>query len=96
MHNTSERDVINSEYANGLPLISRRYQQILTLFPGVSNNEGFTQAQYHIRGSRVTQNGFRIDGATINDFVTGTFGLNVNQKVPGDPERIPDRRCHHQ
>ncbi|MEE8183866.1 MAG: TonB-dependent receptor, partial [Acidobacteriota bacterium] len=79
MHNTSERDVINSEYANGLPLISRRYQQILTLFPGVSNNEGFTQAQYHIRGSRVTQNGFRIDGATINDFVTGTFGLNVNQ-----------------
>ncbi|MGH2651210.1 MAG: TonB-dependent receptor plug domain-containing protein, partial [Actinomycetota bacterium] len=59
----------------------RRYQQILTLFPGVSNNEGFTQAQYHIRGGRIEENGFRIDGATINDLVTGTFGLNVNQNA---------------
>jgi outer membrane receptor protein involved in Fe transport len=78
---TSEKDVIDADYANGLPLVARRYQQILTLFPGVSNNEGFTQAQYHIRGSRVEENGFRIDGATINDFVTGTFGLNVNQNA---------------
>ncbi|MFQ6617018.1 MAG: carboxypeptidase regulatory-like domain-containing protein, partial [Fidelibacterota bacterium] len=80
-HDTSEKDVIDAEYANGLPLIARRYQQILTLFPGVSNNKGFSQAQYHIRGSRVRENGFRIDGATINDFVTGTFGLNVNQNA---------------
>jgi outer membrane receptor protein involved in Fe transport len=78
---TSEKDVIDADYANGLPLVARRYQQIMTLFPGVSNNEGFSQAQYHIRGSRVEESGYRIDGATINDFVTGTFGLNVNQNA---------------
>lgn len=78
---SSEKDVVDAEYINGLPLIARRYQQILTLFPGVSNNQGFSQAQYHIRGSRVEENGFRIDGASINDFVTGTFGLNVNQNA---------------
>ncbi|MGH6692395.1 MAG: carboxypeptidase regulatory-like domain-containing protein, partial [Gammaproteobacteria bacterium] len=77
--NTSSREVVDATYVNRLPLISRRYQQILTLFPGVSNDEGFTLAQFHVNGSRVTQNGFRLDGATINDFVTGTFGLNVNQ-----------------
>ncbi len=79
--NTSSKEVLDSTYVNRLPLISRRYQQILTLFPGVSNNEGFTEAQYHVNGSRITQNGFRLDGATINDFVTGTFGLNVNQNA---------------
>ncbi len=77
--NTSSKEVVDATYVNRLPLISRRYQQVLTLFPGVSNDTGFTLAQYHINGSRVTQNGFRLDGATINDAVTGTFGLNINQ-----------------
>ena len=78
---TSLREVIDAAYVNRLPLFARRYQQILTLFPGVSNAEGFSLAQYHIDGSRTTQNGFRLDGATINDQVTGTFGLNVNQNA---------------
>jgi hypothetical protein len=78
---TSLRDVVDADYVNRLPLFARRYQQILTLFPGVSNDQGFSLAQYHVDGSRVTQNGFRLDGATINDQVTGTFGLNVNQNA---------------
>ncbi len=77
--NTSSKEVLDATYVNRLPLISRRYQQILPLFPGVNNDEGFTLAQFHVNGGRVTQNGYRLDGATINDFVTGTFGLNVNQ-----------------
>jgi len=77
--NTSSKEVVDATYVNKLPLISRRYQQILTLFPGVSNDQGFTLAQFHVNGGRITQNGFRLDGANINDFVTGTFGLNVNQ-----------------
>ncbi len=79
--NTSTHEVLDATYVNKLPLVSRRYQQILTLFPGVSNDEGFSLAQYHINGSRITQNAFRLDGANINDFVTGTFGLNVNQNA---------------
>jgi len=78
---SSTRDVIDASFVNRLPLYARRYQQILTLFPGVSNAGGMSQAQYHIDGSRVTQNGFRLDGATINDPVTGTFGLNLNQNA---------------
>ncbi|HEY3176555.1 MAG TPA: TonB-dependent receptor [Candidatus Polarisedimenticolia bacterium] len=78
---SSSKEIVDATYVNRLPLISRRYQQILTLFPGVSNDEGFTLAQFHVNGSRVTQNGFRLDGATINDSVTGTFGLNVNQNA---------------
>ncbi len=77
--NTASKEVVDATYVNKLPLISRRYQQIMTLFPGVSNDKGFTLAQFHVNGGRVTQAGYRIDGATINDFVTGTFGLNVNQ-----------------
>ncbi len=77
--NTASREVVDATYINRLPLVSRRYQQVLTLFPGVSNDAGFTLAQYHVNGSRITQNGFRLDGATINDQVTGTFGLNINQ-----------------
>jgi outer membrane receptor protein involved in Fe transport len=73
--------VLDATYVNKLPLISRRYQQILTLFPGVSNDQGFSLAQYHVNGGRETQNGFRLDGANINDVVTGTFGLNVNQNA---------------
>jgi len=79
--NTSTHEVLDATYVNKLPLISRRYQQILTLFPGVSNAGGFSLAQYHINGSRESQNGFRLDGANINDFVTGTFGLNINQNA---------------
>ena len=79
--NTSAHEVLDATYVNKLPLVSRRYQQILTLFPGVSNDQGSTVAQYHINGGRITQNGFRLDGATVNDFVTGTFGLNVNQNA---------------
>jgi hypothetical protein len=79
--NTATHEVLDATYVNKLPLVSRRYQQILPLFPGVSNDQGFTLAQYHINGSRVTQNGFRLDGASINDFVTGTFGTNINQNA---------------
>src|SRR6266850_531458 len=79
--NTSTHEVLDATYVNKLPLISRRYQQILTLFPGVSNAGGFSTAQYHINGGRESQNGFRLDGASINDFVTGTFGLNINQNA---------------
>ncbi|MBI3448048.1 MAG: TonB-dependent receptor [Acidobacteria bacterium] len=79
--NTSTHEVLDASYVNKLPLISRRYQQILTLFPGVSNAGGYTLAQYHVNGGRETQNGFRLDGANINDFVTGTFGLNINQNA---------------
>jgi len=79
--NTSTKEVLDATYVNKLPLISRRYQQILTLFPGVSNAGGSSLAQYHVNGSRESQNGFRLDGASINDFVTGTFGLNINQNA---------------
>ena len=77
--NTSSKEVVDATFVNRLPLVSRRYQQIMPLFPGVSNDEGFTLAQFHVNGGRVSQTGYRLDGATINDFVTGTFGLNVNQ-----------------
>src|SRR5882724_9131882 len=39
--NTSTHEVLDATYVNKLPLISRRYQQILTLFPGVSNAGGY-------------------------------------------------------
>jgi outer membrane receptor protein involved in Fe transport len=77
--NTSSKEVVDATFVNRLPLVSRRYQQIMPLFPGVSNDQGFTLAQFHVNGGRVSQTGYRLDGATINDFVTGTFGLNVNQ-----------------
>jgi hypothetical protein len=78
-HDVASQDTVDADYVNRIPLHARRYQQIMTLFPGVSNFGNLETAQYHVNGGRVRDLGYRLDGATIQDFAFGTFGINISQ-----------------
>jgi hypothetical protein len=78
---TQSREVIDSSYVNALPLSSKRYQQIFSLFPGVTNHTDTSTAQFHLHGGNTYQLGYRIDGATVNGPDFGRFRLNVNQNA---------------
>jgi outer membrane receptor protein involved in Fe transport len=75
----ASQEVVDADYVNRIPLHARRYQQIMTLFPGVSNAGNLETAQYHVNGGRIRDNGYRLDGVTIQDFAYGTFGANISQ-----------------
>ncbi len=78
---TQSREVLDSDYVNALPLSARRYQQILPLFPGITNHSDTATAQFHLHGGTTYQIGYRVDGATINGPDTGRFRLNINQNA---------------
>jgi hypothetical protein len=78
---TQSREVIDSSYVNALPLSSKRYQQIFSLFPGITNHTDTSTAQFHLHGGNTYQIGYRIDGATVNGPDFGRFRLNVNQNA---------------
>jgi hypothetical protein len=78
---TAVKETVDAEYVNRIPLTSRRFQEVLSLFPGVARATGTTSAQFTVQGGRTRENGYRLDGATINDVVTGTFGANVPQNA---------------
>lgn len=81
LRETAVKETIDARYVNRVPLTSRRFQEILSLFPGVARSEGTTTAQFNVQGGRIRENGFRLDGTTVNDFVTGTFGANIPQNA---------------
>ena len=78
-HDAASREVVDADYVNRIPLHARRYQQIMTLFPGVSNAGDADLAQYHVNGGRIRDNGYRLDGMSINSASSGTFGQNISQ-----------------
>jgi hypothetical protein len=80
-HSTQSREVLDQDYVNALPLSARRYQQIFSLFPGITNHSDSSEAQFHLHGGTTYQIGYRVDGATINGPDTGRFRLNINQNA---------------
>ncbi|MEE9219615.1 MAG: TonB-dependent receptor [Acidobacteriota bacterium] len=78
---TQTREVLDSDYVNSLPLSSRRFQEIFSLFPGVTSHTGRSEAQFHLHGGTTYQIGYRVDGATINSVSSGRFGANINQNA---------------
>lgn len=88
--------VVNSETVRELPLNTRDWTQLATLQPGVSaihtqvilssgpdrGNRGFG-SQLTITGGRPSQNNYRLDGVSINDYSNGAPGsvLGVNLGV---------------
>ncbi|MDQ2947182.1 MAG: TonB-dependent receptor, partial [Acidobacteriota bacterium] len=85
--NASMTQVISGETARELPLNGRDWTQLATLEPGISairtqpdsnglnnrGNRGFG-GQLTIAGARPTQNNYRIDGISVNDYANSSPG----------------------
>jgi len=73
---TKTSTTFNTEFIDGLPLIGRNFQDILTLTPGVTDTDG--DGNPNVQGARATGLQIRLDGGNITDPVSGTFGQNLN------------------
>jgi hypothetical protein len=83
---TKTATVFNSEFIEGLPLMGRRYQDVLTLAPGVTDVDG--DGNPNVNGARVTNFQTRVDGVNTTDPLSGTFGQNLNVEAIGEIEVI--------
>jgi outer membrane receptor protein involved in Fe transport len=83
---TKTATVFNSEFIEGLPILGRTYQDILTLAPGVTDTDG--DGNPNVNGARSTDFQTRVDGANTTDPVSGTFGTNLNLESIAEIEII--------
>jgi len=78
--------VFDSEFIEGLPLLGRSYQDILTLAPGVTDVDG--DGNPNVNGARDVDMQTRLDGANVTDPFSGTYGQNLNLESIGEIEMI--------
>jgi len=83
---TKTATVFDSEFIEGLPLLGRNYQDILTLAPGVTDVDG--DGNPNVNGARDVDMQTRLDGANVTDPFTGTYGQNLNLESIGEIEMI--------
>ncbi len=76
LSSTKTSTVFNSEFIEGLPIMGRTYQSILTLAPGVTDVDG--DGNPNVNGARETELQTLVDGANTTDPFSGTFGMNLN------------------
>ena len=81
---TKTSTVFRSEFIEGLPILGRTYQSILTLAPGVTDVDG--DGNPNVNGARDTEFQTLIDGANATDPLTGGFGQNLNIEAIADLE----------
>ncbi len=66
---------IRKDYTESIP-VARSYQSLLGLAPGVANSRETSNP--NILGGTSNSNQYMLDGVSIRDTVTGTFGSNIN------------------
>jgi outer membrane receptor protein involved in Fe transport len=66
----------SAEFIDGLPILGRNYQDILSLAPGVSDVDG--DGNPNIHGARDTDVVTLVDGVSTGDPLTGKFGQRFN------------------
>lgn len=75
--NTTATTNVSSELTQKLA-VSRNYQDLVSLAPGVSNNSG---GNPNVHGSLSSTNLYLFDGVDTTDPTTGTFGQNFNNEA---------------
>lgn len=85
-----ESTTLDDEYLEKLPLITRNYTEMPTIFAGVSYNRGARTAynQFNVRGGPATGNVYQLDGASLNRGV-GRAGILVAPSFIERMEFIP-------
>jgi len=76
----------NKELIEGLPLLGRRFQDLLTLAPGVTDVDG--DGNPNVRGSRDTGLQVRLDGTNVTNPLTGKAGQDINVETVEELEII--------
>ncbi len=76
LEQTSTDTRFSSEFIEGLPILGRNYQDILTLAPGVSDVDG--DGNPNIHGARDTDVVTLVDGVSTTDPLTGKIGAQLN------------------
>ncbi len=71
-----------SDFIEGLPVIGREYVDILTLAPGVQDEDG--DGNINILGSRDRDVLISMDGVNVTDPFTGQDALDVNLETVGE------------
>ncbi|MBZ5640558.1 MAG: TonB-dependent receptor [Acidobacteriia bacterium] len=72
---TETETQVTTDYAEYLP-VARQYQSLLTFAPGVLDVSG--SGNPNMMGGSASANVYLVDGVSIGDPVTGTFGANIN------------------
>ena len=83
---TKTSTVFNSEFIEGLPIMGRTYQSILTLAPGVTDVDG--DGNPNVNGARSTELQTLVDGANTTDPFTGTYGQSMNIEAIAEMEVV--------
>ena len=85
-----ESTTLDGEYLEKLPLITRNYTEMPTIFAGVSYNRGARTAynQFNVRGGPATGNVYQLDGASLNRGV-GRAGILVAPSFIERMEFVP-------
>jgi len=83
---TSTGTTYNAEFIEGLPLVGRQFEDILTLAPGVTDADGDGTPNVH--GARETSFQLRLDGTNVSNPLTGLIGQNVNIESIEEVEMI--------
>lgn len=76
LESASTEMTFSSEFIEGLPLVGRQFEDILTLAPGVSDADGDGTPNVH--GARETSFQLRLDGTNVGNPLTGLIGQGVN------------------
>jgi len=73
---------LNDKYLATLPLITRNYTEMPTVFPGVSYSRGARTSynQFNVRGGDQTGNNYLLDGGSLNRGV-GRAGILIAPSV---------------
>jgi len=86
----TEATTLNDKYLASLPLITRNYTEMPTVFPGVSYNRGARTSynQFNVRGGDQTGNNYLLDGGSLNRGV-GRSGILIAPSVIERIELLP-------
>jgi hypothetical protein len=75
-HETATTTTFSGELIEGLPLLGRHYQDVLSLSPGVTDVWG--DGNPNVNGAREGELQILLDGADATDPVTGSFAQNLS------------------
>ena len=86
----TQSTTLDDKYLANLPLITRNYTEMPTVFPGVSYNRGARTSynQFNVRGGDQAGNNYLLDGGSLNRGV-GRAGILIAPSVIERVEFIP-------
>src|SRR5207249_763992 len=76
LEDTASTTRLSSEFIDGLPILGRNYQDVLSLAPGVTDVDG--DGNPNIHGARDTDVVTLVDGVSTVDPLTGHVGQQLN------------------